>query len=803
MINQIEFAQKFNPIIHIAYMATMLIVLLSGCQKDDIQPYERPEMKLNMDRPLSHVETNFFDIDYIISENEFLQKNVSTRDGQYDKEVLLDSLYNYLVSRNLTDPFVENLVDVIGYPVWSYSEFDSTSAGDPVVLLPFANVFDEEISGFIYCIQLPHEWLFMTLNAGELRHLIQIDSLQEPSYFHLPAMNVILFDHDLFEHADTNILDWFWTEYHLDSIGTSSKEISNRCGIDIDICTTTCVPLQHEAVTGDDRPIEVRYHCEVIERCIKITGLGCGESYPKGGPMTGSIGGPIAGPSSGGPYGGGGGAGSKPVDEASDAFLAEIESCSTSPSQQNQALCLAIDLFLECGGDFVGNTGLMELLDGQAQGSNILTMVAGMLCDEDKGQDYSTALNSYWRINIQGLINTSPPPVGISFLESWGTYVKIEGIKEYGISFTINENDWLAADDLNGGDLLDAMENFFVNNNAPIPAPAAMTKAAKAYFLVAKHGGFSSLNDPDIPVVLEPFQADFEDLEVLYDEKFGEASDPMALTFVSWVAGEYVYLIADCELDPNCDATNSLKRSELLLTAYWHVFDEAVHVGLDVIGLVPGLGDAIDIFHGVIYLIQGNETDAAFTFTAAIPFGGWVATSAKDAKKVVKHAGKAWELPIKVLTGGVVHFGSKSNSKLRKVMGITNPLNDAHHIIPWQKCKTHPLVQRAAGHGKVVQHDGKDWIEGGWHMDQPSNGIEVKRFTRNQVDPGQHATHPNYDNQVFAKLTSIYDDLVDASGNVDGEDALQAHEDFQSYLRNLIQTNPDKKINLLVIDYTP
>lgn len=63
---------------------------------------------------------------------------------------------------------------------------------------------------------------------------------------------------------------------------------------------------------------------------------------------------------------------------------------------------------------------------------------------------------------------------------------------------------------------------------------------------------------------------------------------------------------------------------------------DAVHVALDVVGMVPIVGEIADGINGTIYLIQGNYLDASFSFAASVPIVGWGATGAKWTNKGVK-----------------------------------------------------------------------------------------------------------------------------------------------------------------------
>ncbi|MEZ4298798.1 MAG: hypothetical protein R3B70_27860 [Polyangiaceae bacterium] len=60
---------------------------------------------------------------------------------------------------------------------------------------------------------------------------------------------------------------------------------------------------------------------------------------------------------------------------------------------------------------------------------------------------------------------------------------------------------------------------------------------------------------------------------------------------------------------------------------------DGVQVGLDVIGLVPGLGEVADLTNAGISALRGDWVGAGLSLAAAIPFAGWFATAGKAAKR--------------------------------------------------------------------------------------------------------------------------------------------------------------------------
>ena len=64
---------------------------------------------------------------------------------------------------------------------------------------------------------------------------------------------------------------------------------------------------------------------------------------------------------------------------------------------------------------------------------------------------------------------------------------------------------------------------------------------------------------------------------------------------------------------------------------------DGVQTVLDVVGLVPGVGEIADGVNAVVYLGRGDIANAALSGAAMVPFAGWAATGGKLATKAVKY----------------------------------------------------------------------------------------------------------------------------------------------------------------------
>lgn len=75
--------------------------------------------------------------------------------------------------------------------------------------------------------------------------------------------------------------------------------------------------------------------------------------------------------------------------------------------------------------------------------------------------------------------------------------------------------------------------------------------------------------------------------------------------------------------------------------SWWEKAAPWVHGALDVVGMIPGVGEVADLANAAIYLAEGDYGNAAMSAMGAIPLVGNVATAAKVAKAVDKAADAA------------------------------------------------------------------------------------------------------------------------------------------------------------------
>jgi hypothetical protein len=197
---------------------------------------------------------------------------------------------------------------------------------------------------------------------------------------------------------------------------------------------------------------------------------------------------------------------------------------------------------------------------------------------------------------------------------------------------------------------------------------------------------------------------------------------------------------------------------------------ELVHTGLDIAGLVPGIGEIADLANGIIYTLQGQGVNATLSFAAMIPITGTWTTLAKYGKKVITALdGSSRTLKWMKRTDGIIEFGDKN--LLRKILGLAkgNP-SVAHHIIPWSKA-SHPAVQKAA--------QGSD----AFHLNEILNGIPLSTT----VHSGNHAA---YLSRIQSRLDAI-------PPNLNPQQTRQKIEELINDIKMAIQSSPNTHIDNL------
>ncbi|MDP2042665.1 MAG: hypothetical protein Q8S14_19380 [Algoriphagus sp.] len=208
-------------------------------------------------------------------------------------------------------------------------------------------------------------------------------------------------------------------------------------------------------------------------------------------------------------------------------------------------------------------------------------------------------------------------------------------------------------------------------------------------------------------------------VEGLMDESEGDLTqDPIRWLFQYYFEVRYAIL----------KQLNSEWSNEKL---FYETAKEAIHLALDGIGLIPGLGEPADLLNSGLYFLEGDRLNASLSLIAATPVIGWFSTTAKGALRLkgIIPGTSIRITQVWAKDGNKILFGG---TRLRKAMGLTDPSKHAHHILPLEHAN-HPVIQKAA--------KGKD---NPFHIQEIDNGVAV--------DAWQNTNHPAYNDRIKAIL---------------------------------------------------
>lgn len=210
---------------------------------------------------------------------------------------------------------------------------------------------------------------------------------------------------------------------------------------------------------------------------------------------------------------------------------------------------------------------------------------------------------------------------------------------------------------------------------------------------------------------------------------------------------------------------------------FWETVKDVVHMGLDLVGLVPVLGEGADLVNGVIYVLEGDGVNATLSFAAAVPGVGAGSTISKYALKIISvDLVTKVRLVWKVTTEGI-SFGGPSwcRKQLRQALGMaTGDARQAHHIIPLNKQK-HEVVQKAAQSKEA------------FHLNEALNGIPLDK------DIVHLGSHPEYDKLIQGKL----DTFMKSNPNATPDECYKKIMEIIQEVRTAIANNPNTPVNNL------
>jgi hypothetical protein len=106
-----------------------------------------------------------------------------------------------------------------------------------------------------------------------------------------------------------------------------------------------------------------------------------------------------------------------------------------------------------------------------------------------------------------------------------------------------------------------------------------------------------------------------------------------------------------------------------------------VQTGLDVVGLIPGIGEFADGANGIIYVLQGDWTNAGLSLASMLPVGGQAASAARIGKRFSPDQSALLQL----VQDAVKRKGGLTSEQVTIIRGWANEVK-----IPFRGPESHP-----------------------------------------------------------------------------------------------------------------
>ena len=139
---------------------------------------------------------------------------------------------------------------------------------------------------------------------------------------------------------------------------------------------------------------------------------------------------------------------------------------------------------------------------------------------------------------------------------------------------------------------------------------------------------------------------------------------------------------------------------------------ELVHTGLDVIGLIPGVGELADGANALLYLAEGDKVNAAISAAAMVPGAGMAATTAKVGKKLAGAAAEgAAKKAGRETAEELAEKAKKEAIETKKAGGNSGGYDKGRKKRrPGRRCELVPYKELQCDEGQEAHHVVPDWM---------------------------------------------------------------------------------------------
>lgn len=188
------------------------------------------------------------------------------------------------------------------------------------------------------------------------------------------------------------------------------------------------------------------------------------------------------------------------------------------------------------------------------------------------------------------------------------------------------------------------------------------------------------------------------------------------------------------------------------------------HGALDILGLIPGIGEFADGANAAWYGAEGDYANAALSAAAMVPFAGWAATGAKLGMKAVPKTTKnVINAANKAKSAKKVHVENLKNTSLGKTMLGKSLINEGDKFLknPIREAKKYRVWDAGISFALDDPNEPSNYVEkpkppkeGGWGSSRTSQGS--KRIAKLVQIRNNHEKGSKEYNTAQNEINKIY-----------------------------------------------
>jgi len=186
----------------LASFAFLALIIMAGCI-NEIEVLQQSERDWHLSKLNSEAERNYFDKAFM-NNNTHIASHVNPRGS----DELVDSFFNALLSLQLSEPFAEDLINLIGYPIWLGAEVHAEDSLHPFISIPTSGLEDSLTQGIIYGMLGSGNWYASFVRRDTLLSYMNTsipNSINFPAYL----LGMIYYDEKIFVRHDTNLTEMY------------------------------------------------------------------------------------------------------------------------------------------------------------------------------------------------------------------------------------------------------------------------------------------------------------------------------------------------------------------------------------------------------------------------------------------------------------------------------------------------------------------------------------------------------------------------------------------------------------------